>query len=399
MKFVLGLALASAALSALAQAPCQTVETLPTEASGQKPAFAGQTRACAAKSDVAFDLVVVAKGLVHPWSVEPLADGRLLVSERPGRMRIVSAKGDLGAPLEGLPKVDARGQGGLLDLALSPSFASDRTIYWSYAEPREGGNSTTVAKGVLSTDEKRLENVKVIFRTVPTYNGTLHYGGRLAFGPDGMLYLTTGDRSDTPMRPLAQRLDNHMGKTLRMKPDGGAPPDNPFVDKPGARPEIWSLGHRNIQASGFDARGQFWIVEHGTRGGDELNLIKKGANYGWPVQAYGIEYRGTPIAGSETQRPGMEQPVYYWDPVIAPSGMQFYDGKAFPAWKGNLFIGALRGQALVRLVMENDKVVGEEHLLHERGKRIRDVREGPDGALYLVTDETDGELWKVTPKK
>jgi len=252
---------------------------------------------------------------------------------------------------------------------------------------------------VLSTEEKRLENVKVIFRTVPTYNGTLHYGGRLAFGPDGMLYLTTGDRSDTPMRPLAQRLDNHMGKTLRMKPDGGAPPDNPFVDKPGARPEIWSLGHRNIQASGFDARGQFWIVEHGTRGGDELNLIKKGANYGWPVQAYGIEYRGTPIAGSETQRPGMEQPVYYWDPVIAPSGMQFYDGKAFPAWKGNLFIGALRGQALVRLVMENDKVVGEEHLLHERGKRIRDVREGPDGALYLVTDETDGELWKVTPKK
>jgi glucose/arabinose dehydrogenase len=319
------------------------------------------------------------------------------VSERPGRLRVVGAKGELGAPIEGLPKVDARGQGGLLDLALSPSFANDRTIYWSYAEAREGGNSTTVAKGVLSRDEKRVENVQVIFRAVPTYNGTLHFGGRLAFGPDGLLYLTTGERSDAPMRPLAQRLDNDMGKTLRMKPDGSAPADNPFAQRDGARPEIWSLGHRNIQASGFDARGQFWIVEHGTRGGDELNLIKKGANYGWPVQAYGIEYRGVPIEGSQPQRADMEQPVYYWDPVIAPSGLQFYSGKAFPAWKGNLFIGALRGQALVRLVLENDRVVGEEHLLHERGQRIRDVREGPDGALYLVTDEDNGELWRVVP--
>ena len=390
---------ATLSLGAFAQAPCRPVESGPTEASGQQPAFAGQTRACAVKSDVAFDLVVVARGLVHPWSVEPLADGRLLVSERPGRMRIVSAKGDLGAPLEGVPKVDARGQGGLLDLALSPAFASDRTIYWSYAEARAGGNSTTVAKGVLSADEKRIDDVKVIFRAAPTYNGTLHFGGRLAFGPDGMLYLTTGERSDAPMRPLAQRLDNHLGKTLRMKPDGSAPPDNPFVERAGAKPEIWSYGHRNIQASGFDSQGRFWIVEHGTRGGDELNLVRKGANYGWPVQAYGIEYRGVPIEGAQTQRPGMEQPVYYWDPVIAPSGMQFYDGKAFPAWKGNLFVGALRGQALVRLVLRDDRVVGEEHLLHERGQRIRDVREGPDGALYLVTDEDNGELWKLVPRK
>jgi glucose/arabinose dehydrogenase len=200
------------------------------------------------------------------------------------------------------------------------------------------------------------------------------------------------------MRPLAQRLDNHMGKTLRIKPDGSAPADNPFVNQANAKPEIWSYGHRNIQASAFDAQGRFWIVEHGTRGGDELNLIRKGANYGWPVQAYGIEYAGSPIQGSVTNREGMQQPVYYWDPVIAPSGAQFYSGKLFPAWKGSLFIGALREQRLVRLAIDGEKVVGEEHLLHERGKRIRDVREGPDGALYLVTDEDDGELWRVAPK-
>jgi glucose/arabinose dehydrogenase len=213
-----------------------------------------------------------------------------------------------------------------------------------------------------------------------------------------MLYLTTGERSDKAMRPLAQRLDNHMGKTLRMKPDGGAPADNPFAGKPDAKPEIWSLGHRNIQAAAFDAEGRFWIVEHGTRGGDELNLVKRGANYGWPIQAYGIEYAGTPIPGAQTQRQGFEQPVYYWDPVIAPSGMQFYSGKAFPAWKGSLFIGALKEQRLVRLAIENGRVVGEEHLLADRKQRIRDVREGPDGALYLVTDEDAGELWKLAPK-
>ena len=350
------------------------------------------------KTHVAFQVTVLAKGLEHPWAVEPLPDGRLLVTERPGRMRIVGAQGELGPAIEGLPKVDARGQGGLLDVALSPGFARDRTIYWTYAEPRAGGNSTTIATGALSADGRRVENVKVIFRAVPTYDGALHFGGRLAFGPDGMLYLTTGERSDKAMRPLAQRLDNHMGKTLRMKPDGSAPADNPFAGKSDAKAEIWSLGHRNIQASGFDSEGRFWIVEHGTRGGDELNLVKRGGNYGWPIQAYGIEYAGTPIAGAMTQRQGFEQPVYYWDPVIAPSGMQFYSGKAFPAWKGSLFIGALREQRLVRLEIENARVVGEEHLLTDRKQRIRDVREGPDGALYLVTDEDQGELWKVSPR-
>ena len=386
-------------LSAAAQERCTPLETRPTEANGQQPAFPGQTRTCGVKSNVALQVTVLAKGLRHPWSVEPLPDGGFLVSERGGRLRLVSATGDLGGPIEGLPPVMARGQGGLLDVALAPDFTSSRRIYWSFSEPREGGgNATSVATGVLENDARRLREVRVIFRALPAYEGQLHFGSRLAFGPDGLLYVTTGERSDKNMRPLAQRLDNHMGKTLRLKPDGTAPADNPFVNQAGAKPEIWSYGHRNIQASAFDAQGRFWIVEHGTRGGDELNLIRKGANYGWPVQAYGIEYAGSPIPGSVTNRESMQQPVYYWDPVIAPSGAQFYSGKLFPAWKGSLFIGALREQRLVRLAIEGEKVVGEEHLLHDRGKRIRDVREGPDGALYIVTDEDDGELWRVAPK-
>ena len=378
---------------------CKPLETRPPNAPDQRPAFPGQTRACAVKSNVAFDVVVVAKGLEKPWAVEPLPGGDFLVTEKAGRLRIVSAKGDVGKPLSGVPAVDARGQGGLLDVALSPSFASDRTIYFSYAEPREGGNGTSVARAVLSVDRRTLEDVRVILRVRPTYDGTMHYGSRLNFGPDGMLYVTTGERSDTPMRKYAQRLDSHLGKILRIKPDGSAPADNPFVGKQGALPEIWTLGHRNVQAAAFDPKSQYWVVEHGARGGDELNLIEKGKNYGWPLVAYGEEYAGFPIRGAVTARPGYEQPVYYWDPVIAPSGAEFYTGEAFPAWRGNLFVGALRERRLVRLVLENNRVTGEEHLLAERGKRVRDVRQGPDGALYVVTDEANGELWKIVPRR
>jgi glucose/arabinose dehydrogenase len=246
---------------------------------------------------------------------------------------------------------------------------------------------------------KTLEQVRVIFRAEPTYDGTLHFGSRLAFGRDGMLYVTLGERSDTPMRQYAQRLDSHLGKVLRIRPDGAAPPDNPFVGQPNARSEIWTLGHRNVQASAFDPNGRLWIVEHGTRGGDELNLIEKGKNYGWPIVAYGEEYSGRPIAGAVTDRPGFEQPRYYWDPVIAPSGAQFYTGDAFPAWRGSLFVGSLKEQRLVRVVIENERVVAEEHLLTDRGQRVRDVRQGPDGALYLVTDEARGELWKIVPRR
>jgi aldose sugar dehydrogenase len=381
-----------------AEDDCRPLETRKPNASGQRPEFPDQTRACASLSNAAFEVTVLARGLVHPWSVEPLPGGDLLVTERPGRLRIVSAAGAIGQPIAGLPAVDANGQGGLLDVALSPTFAIDRTLYWSYSEARADGNTTSVASGVLSQDLRRLERVKVLFRVQPTYAGDKHFGSRVLFGPDGLLYITLGERSDRPMRPQAQRLDSHLGKVIRIRPDGSVPEDNPFLETAGALPEIWSLGHRNVQAAAFDAQRNLWIVEHGTQGGDELNRIERGRNYGWPVQAYGEEYAGVAIDGAATTRPGMEAPVYYWDPVIAPSGAAFYTGSAFPEWSGNLFIGALKETRLVRLVLRDGRVVGEEHLLAERGQRIRDVRQGADGALYVVTDETAGELWKISPR-
>ncbi len=388
----------SAPIAGSGSSECQPLETRTPNAPTQRPANAGQTRACGVTSHVAFDVVVLAKGLEHPWAVEPLPDGSLLVTERPGRMRVVSASGKLGPPIGGVPKVDAGGQGGLLDVALSPGFARDRTIYWSYAEARQGGNATSVARGVLTADYGRLEQVRVIFRAMPAYEGDKHFGSRLAFGPDGKLFVTLGERSDAPMRPQAQQLGSDMGKILRINPDGTVPDDNPFVGREGARPEIWSLGHRNVQAAGFDGEGRLWEVEHGTQGGDELNLIEKGKNYGWPMQAYGEEYSGQPIPGAATAREGMEQPVYYWDPVIAPSGLQVYTGDAFPEWHGNLFVGSMGDMLLVRLVLKNHRVAGEEHLLGDRSQRVRDVRQGPDGALYIVTDMPRGELWKIAPR-
>jgi aldose sugar dehydrogenase len=384
-------------------AQCTPLETRDPNGRGQEPAFPGQTRTCGVRSNVAFDVQVVARGLNDPWSVEPLPGGGFLVTEKPGQMRIVSAAGQAGAPIAGVPAVDPRGQGGLLDAALSPGFATDRTVFWSFTEPREGGNGTSVARGVLSADDSRLEQVRVILRTRPTYANNMHYGSRLAFGPDGMLYVTMGERSATETRPQAQQPGSHLGKTLRIAPDGSVPRDNPLVGQAGALPEIWSLGHRNIQAAAFDPQGRFWTIEHGTRGGDELNRPEAGKNYGWPIAAYGVEYRGGTISSAageaQTQRPGTEQPVYYWDPVIAPSGAQFYTGDAFPAWRNSLFIGGLASTRLVRLVIENNRVTGEEHLLTDRNKRIRDVRQGPDGALYLVTDEENGELWRIAPRR
>ena len=379
-------------------ADCTPLETRPANTPSNQPAFAGQTRVCGVNSNVAFDVTVVARGLQKPWSVEPLPDGRFLVTEKAGQMRIVSAAGQVGAPIAGVTPVDPRGQGGLLDVALSPRFATDRTVFWSFTEPREGGNGTSVARGVLSADGSRLEQVRVILHTQPTYANNMHFGSRLAFGPDGMLYVTMGERSDPQTRPQAQQMGSHLGKTLRINPDGSVPRDNPFVGQSGALPEIFSVGHRNIQSSTFDAQGRFWIVEHGPRGGDEVNLVQAGKNYGWPITTYGMEYSGQAISGASTQRAGFEQPVYYWDPVIAPSGAQFYTGTAFPAWRGSLFIGGLREMRLVRLMIQGDRVTGEEHLLTDRRKRIRDVRQGPDGALYVVTDEDSAELWRIAPR-
>ena len=396
---------------------CRPVDMGAANAPEQKPAFSGQTRACAVKSDVVFDVVVLAKGLNQPWAVEPLPDGAFLITEKSGRLRIVSAAGEIGQPITGLlpvgqggvsaesgqgglPPITARGQGGLLDVALSPGFATDRTVFWSFSEQREGGSGTSVARGVLTADRKNLEQVRVIFRAMPTYNNGLHFGSRLAFGPDGKLYITLGDRFDKAVtRPQAQHLNSHLGKVIRINPDGSVPQDNPFTKESGALPENWDIGHRNVQSSVFDDKGQLWTVEHGAKGGDELNLVEKGKNYGWPIISYGEEYSGEPIPGNITARAGLEQPVYYWDPVIAPSGMEYYTGNAFPAWRGSIFIGGLASQRLVRLAMKDNRVVGEEHLLTDRGKRIRDVRQGPDGSIYLVTDESDGELLKITPRK
>ena len=378
------------------------VDQRPANAPRQKPAFAGQTDAPEHRTTVAVDVVTVAEGLQNPWGMEFLPDRRMLVTERPGRLRVVSAEGKLSAVVAGLPAVDARNQGGLLDVTLDPSFATNRLIYWSYAEPRgQDANNTAVARGrLVDGAQPRVENVQVIFHQVPSLESNLHFGSRLVFARDGTLFVTLGERSITEGRMQAQRMDGLLGKIVRINADGSIPKDNPFVGKDGVRPEIWSIGHRNVQAATLHpTTGELWAVEHGTRGGDELNIVRKGRDYGWPTIAYGIEYSGKPITGSITQKAGMEQPIYYWDPVIAPSGMTFYTGNLFPAWKGSLFIGGLQSTNLVRLDISGEKVTGEERLLGQVNERMRNVTQGPDGALYLLTDNPKGRVLKVVPKK
>ncbi|WP_029418262.1 PQQ-dependent sugar dehydrogenase [Brevundimonas bacteroides] len=372
------------------------VETRPANAPDQQPAFANQTRAPGVVTERALAHTVVASGLVQPWGLAMLPDGRWLVTELGGNLRIVTADGQVGQPIAGLPAVDAVGQGGLLDVAVGPSFGEDRMIYWSYAERREGGNATSVARGALSADGTRVENVEVIFRAVPVYDGDKHFGSSLAFDPAGHLFITLGDRSDAPMRPQAQQLDSHMGKIIRINADGSVPADNPFVGREGALPEIWSLGHRNVQGVAIQpGTGAAWTVEHGTRGGDEVNLVEGGRNYGWPEVTYGIEYRGGPINGGITAREGTEQPVYYWDPSIAPGGQVFYEGAMFPEWNGNLLVAALKDKHIARLVLENGRVVGEERLLTDLGERVRDIAIAPDGAVWVITDEDNGKLVRL----
>jgi aldose sugar dehydrogenase len=336
---------------------------------------------------------VVARGLDHPWALEFLPDGRMLVTERPGRLRIVGGGGHISPPLAGVPAVQASGQGGLLDVALDPAFGQNQLVYLSYAEPGPGGAGTAVARGRLT--DRGLEEVQVIYRQEPKVSGGNHFGSRLVFAPDGRLFITQGERFSH--RAQAQDLTSLLGKIVRIEPDGSIPDDNPFVGRSDARPEIWSYGHRNVQAAAIQPEtGRLWTVEHGARGGDELNHPEAGKNYGWPVITYGIDYSGFRI-GEGVAKAGMEQPVYFWDPVIAPSGMVFYTGDAFPGWKGSILIGSLRG-ALVRLQLDGPRV-GLEQRYRDDGldARIRDVRQGPDGLIYVATDEDDGRILRVMP--
>lgn len=364
-----------------------------------KPAFEGQTRAPGLKSDVALDVKVVVEGLENPWSFEFLPDNRILVTERSGNLRIVGSDGKLSGPAKGLPKVHFKGQGGLLDVALDPAFATNRIIYWTYAEPREGGNGTALAKGVLNEGAggPSVEKVQVIFRQMPTFESDYHFGSRIVFAPDGKLFLSLGERAVPGAREKSQDLGTHFGKVVRLNTDGSVPQDNPFVGRSDAKPEIWSYGHRNVQAATLDSSGRLWTIEHGPRGGDELNRPEAGKNYGWPVITYGIEYQGPKIGEGLTAKEGLEQPVYYWDPVIAPSGMIFYSGDLFPQWKGDILVGGMSSTKLVRLKLENDKVVGEEWLLTDRASRIRDVKQGSDGAIYVIAEGTNTGILRIAP--
>jgi glucose/arabinose dehydrogenase len=375
------------------------LETAPPNVPEFRPAFAGQTRAPAVVTRTPVEVNEVATGLEEPWAIAFLPDHRMLVTTKPsGKLYIVTATGKKSSPVAGLPPVDGRDQGGLLDVEVAPDFAQSGRIYWTYYEPRTGGNGLTVARArLVEGTQPRVQQVQVLFRMQPTLDSTKHAGGRMVFAPDGKLFVTLGERFVPEGRAQAQDLRSHLGKIVRINPDGSVPDDNPFIGRPDARPEIWSSGHRNILAAALDRNRRLWIVEMGPRGGDELNLIVKGKDYGWPMIGYGEDYSGEALHKT-SQAPGLEQPIYYWDPVISPSGLVIYSGDLFPEWKGNFLIGGLSSKALVRLVLENDRVIGEERLLTELGARIREVAQGPDGAVYLLTDAIDGKLLKLTPE-
>ncbi|MGQ7243211.1 PQQ-dependent sugar dehydrogenase [Salinicola sp. V024] len=386
-----------------AQAPVQS--GLPN-APDQTPAFDGQTRAPALEDDIDLSMKTIARGLEHPWGLAFVDNDMALVTERAGRLRAVDLQaGTLSPPIEGLPKIDTRGQGGLFDVSLDPDFASNRRIYFSYAEPRgDGENGTSVARGVLSQDHSRLTDVEVIFRQTPAWDSTKHFGSALAWDDQGRLYVTLGERSLPEPRQLAQDLNTHLGKVVRIDADGSTPDDNPFAGGHDAGAErdglaeIWSYGHRNVQGAAWESNsGKLWTIEHGPKGGDELNVPQAGKNYGWPVITYGEDYSGAPIGDGLTAKEGMEQPIYYWDPVIAPGDMTFYRGERFPDWQGNLIIASLSPGGLVRLTLDGERVTGEQRLASSLG-RVRDVAESADGALWVLTDSRDGALIRITPE-
>lgn len=341
---------------------------------------------------------VLARGLQNPWGLAFIGEGRMLVTERPGRMRVVEADGRVGNALSGVPRVDAVGQGGLLDVIADRDFARNRTVHFCFAEPAASGsgNSTALASARLSTDATALEDVKVIFSQKPKVNSRLHFGCRIVQTPDGHLFLGLGDRFQRMAD--AQTLDNHHGKVVRIRTDGSAVPDNPYVGRNGALPEIWSIGHRNVQAAALGADGRLWTIEHGPQGGDEINITAAGKNYGWPVITYGENYGGGQIGEGITSKPGLEQPLHYWKPSIAPSGMAFVNSDRYgQGWRGSLLVGSLKFRYVARLVLDGDRVVREEKVLPDLGQRVRDVRQGPDGFIYLLTDDRDGQLLRLRP--
>lgn len=340
---------------------------------------------------------VLARGLQNPWGLAFIGEGRMVVTERPGRMRIIEADGRAGSPLKGLPEIDAVGQGGLLDVVADRDFARNRTLHFCYSEPGLGGNSTALASARLSDDRSALEDLRVVFSQKPKVGSRLHFGCRIVQAGDGSLFLTLGDRY-TRMQD-AQTLDNHHGKVVRVLADGKPHPANPFVQRAGALPEIWSLGHRNVQGATLAADGTLWTIEHGPQGGDELNRTESGKNYGWPVITYGENYGGGRIGEGITSRAGLEQPVQHWVPSIAPAGLSFLASDRYgEAWKGSLFTGSLKFRHLVRMRIDGGKVVEQERLLSDLGQRIRDVREGPDGLLYVLTDDRDGQVIRLAPR-
>lgn len=396
------LTVAALAVAALApQAKAQTpLETRPANATTLSPAFAGQTRAPERLAGVAFETQVVVEGLDKPWGLVFLPDGRMLVSERT-TIRIVGQDGVMSSPVRGVPAVDPLDQGGILDIALDPGFADNQLIYFTFSEPGEAPlTSTGVARAKLveRPDGPALEDFRVIYSQRPKVDSRQHYGGRLAFDREGHLFVTTGERFLPALRPQARALDSGLGKIIRIWPDGSIPDDNPFVGREDALPEVWSVGHRNVQGAAIHPEtGRLWTIEHGPRGGDEVNLPEPGGDYGWPVATYGIEYTGQPVGDGISQADGVIQPHYYWDPVIAPSGIAFYDSDAVPAWRGSLFVAALRGRHLARLSLDGERVVGEERLLSDRNERLRDVAVGPDGSLWVLTDGTNASLLRLKP--
>lgn len=357
-------------------------------------AFTGQTRVGGIKTTTAISSQLITSALSSPWGIASLPDGRLLVTEKAGRMRIVTQTGTISGIITGLPAVNAGGQGGLLGLCIDPAFANNRMVYWLFSENVTGGTVSAIAKGRLANNETTIENATVIFRSNTPFNGTLHYGGRLLFDRTGNLVASFGERSDLNPRQLAQSATSNLGKVIRITTSGQPAPANPTFNATGALPELYTMGHRNPQGLALHpVTGEIWQAEHGPLGGDEINRLQGGSNYGWPTITYGLEYSGQKVGAGVQQQSGLEQPAYYWDPVVSPSGMTFYSGTRVPEWQNNLFIGALSGMHIIRLHIQNNKITGEERLLASENQRFRDITQGTDGALYAITD--GGRLYRI----